>query len=92
MPRHYLHHDIKTAVEGMEWVIQTTKQESLYCKTVRALDDVYNTLEIPFTHNQASATHSDEQHDHECNDVVLVMFISIMLTPLLILILSQMPP
>lgn len=97
MPIRSLSRDLKVAIEGKEWVMRTTKNDSLYADTINELGDVYNKHDITFTHNQyhpQNSTCCDEYEDDDtvCNDLALPIFGMLWFLTFTTFFVSQMLP
>jgi hypothetical protein len=89
MPSKALSRELKTAIEGREWVMNTTKNDILYEETIRHLENLYKMHDIAFTHNQWDGSSDPEEG---CNECIVTIIGGVMLCTLIHLLLNQMLP
>jgi len=89
MPSKALSRELKTAIEGREWVMNTTKNDILYEETIRHLENLYKMHDIAFTHNQWDGS-SDPVEG--CNECIITIMCGVMLCTLIHILLNQMLP
>jgi len=91
MPSKALSRELKTAIEGREWVMNTTKNDILYAETIRDLEHLYKMHDIAFTHNQWDGS-SDPEPEEGCNECIVTIIGGVMLCTLIHILLNQMLP
>lgn len=89
MPSKALSSELKTAIEGKEWVMNTTKNEILYEETIQHLENLYKMHDIAFTHNQWDGSSESEEGYNEC---IVTIIGGVMLCTLVHILLNQMLP
>lgn len=96
MPTQSLSQDLKTAIEGREWVMHTTKNNILYTQTIQSLEEFYKHNNIDFTHNQAAGQVFDEPYMKEegimCTELLILGALTGMTWYFLLYVVNQMLP
>jgi hypothetical protein len=90
MPSKRISRDLKTAIEGKEWVLKTTRNDILYTEMVNSLEQQYIPRDVYFTHEPHYRCNRCD--DDDCNDLVVIMFVFTMFLIFFTLLFSQMLP
>lgn len=90
MPSKHMSRDMKTVIEGKEWVMQTTANDLLYAETITSLEQLYIPRDVYFTHEPHYRCNRCEIDD--CNDIAMILTIFTLFLAFFALLFSQTLP
>jgi len=90
MPSKHISRDLKTVIEGKEWVMLTTTNEILYTDTINALEQLYIPRNTYFTHEPNYRCNRCETDD--CNELAVIIFTFTLFLALFLVLFSQTLP